>query len=536
MVNTKWPKRYWLSSLVVLVSIMSAEAQTAPDVPRLVVNVVIDQLRTDYMDAFSPFYSGQGFARLMQKGRAYTQAEYPFDTPDRASAVACLLSGTSPYVNGIVGQRWLDRQTLQPVFCVDDEKFAGQQTKDATSPHYLQVTTLGDELKIATEGRGMVYSVAPNRDAAVLSAGHAADGAFWIDDESGQWCSTSYYGDFPQWATEYVGKNSLAKRIGGITWSPMNESIANFNYFTSSAAKKSFSHKFSGERKFREFKASPCVNDEVNQFVKHALQNTMMGIDDVTDILNVTFYAGGFDHQSVRRYPVEVQDAYVRLDHQLAELFINVENRVGEGRVLFVVTSTGYTDPEDPSDLSRYRVPTGNFSITRAQLLLNMYLIAVYGQGQYVETCMGNEVYLNLKLIESKNLNLAEVLERSSDFLIQLSGVRDVYTSQRLALGAWTPGISKLRNAYNPKCSGDILVQVSPGWVLVNDNTHEQSLSRESYMGFPLFFLGCNLPAEVVHTPVSVDQIAPTLAQVMRIRAPNACNQPPIQGVQLQSK
>ena len=131
---------------------------------------------------------------------------------------------------------------------------------------------------------------------------------------------------------------------------------------------------------------------------------------------------------------------------------------------------------------------------------------------------------------------MAEVLERSSDFLIQLSGVRDVYTSQRLALGAWTPGISKLRNAYNPKCSGDILVQVSPGWVLVNDNTHEQSLSHESYMGFPLFFLGCNLPAEVVHTPVSVDQIAPTLAQVMRIRAPNACNQPPIQGVQLQSK
>ncbi len=525
-----------LTSVMVIMAIAQAEAQTAPDVPRLVVNVVIDQLRTDYMEAFSPFYSGQGFMRLMQQGRMYSQAEYPFDTPDRASAVACLLTGTSPYVNGVVGQRWLDRQSLQPVFCVDDEAHAGWQTKETTSPKNLAVTTLGDELKIGTEGRGLVYSVAPNRDAAVLSAGHAADGAFWINDESGQWCSTAYYGDYPQWAKEYEQKSSLSKRIGSISWSPINESIGNFNYFVSATAKKTFNHKFSGDRRFREFKASPCVNDEVNLFVKHVLHSTTMGIDDVTDILNVTFYAGTFDHQSVSHYPVELQDAYVRLDHQLAELFMNVENRVGEGRALFVVTSTGYTDPEDPSDLSRYRVPTGTFSITRAQLLLNMYLIAVYGQGDYVETCMGNEIYLNLKLIENKNLNLAEVLERSGDFLIQLSGVRDVYTSQRLALGAWTPGISKLRNAYNPKCSGDILVQVSPGWVLVNENTHEQTLSRESYVGFPLFFLGCNLPAEVVRTPASVDQVAPTLAQVMRIRAPNACNQPPLTGVQLQSK
>ena len=529
-------RNYILTSVVAIMAVLNVEGQTAPDVPRLVVNIVIDQLRTDYMEAFSPFYSGQGFTRLMQQGRVYTQAEYPFDTPDRASAVACLLTGTSPYENGIVGQRWLDHQSLQPVFCVDDAAHQGHQTKEATSAQYLAVTTLGDELKIGTEGRGLVYSIAPNRDAAVLSAGHAADAAFWINDETGQWCGTSYYGDFPQWAAEYEQKSSLSKRIGGISWSPINESIGNFNYFVSATAKKTFSHKFSGDRKYREFKASPCVNDEVNAFVQHTIKSTLLGIDDITDILNVTLYAGTFDHQSVSRYPVEIQDAYVRLDHQLAELFNIVENRVGEGRVLFVVTSTGYTDPEDPADLSRYRVPTGTFSITRAQLLLNMYLMAVYGQGEYVETCMGNEIYLNLKLIENKNLNLTEVLERSGDFLIQLSGVRDVYTSQRLANGAWTPGISKLRNAYNPKCSGDILIQVSPGWTLVNENTHEQSLSRESYVGFPLFFLGCNLPAETIHEPVSVDHVAPTLAQVMRIRAPNACSLAPLTGVKLQRK
>jgi hypothetical protein len=201
---------------------------------------------------------------------------------------------------------------------------------------------------------------------------------------------------------------------------------------------------------------------------------------------------------------------------------------VGQGKALFVFTSTGYCDSEDAKDLSQYRIPTGTFSITKAKLLLNMYLIAVYGQGDYVETAMGNELYLNLKLIENRSLNLTEVLERSSDFLIQLSGVKDVYTSQRLALGAWTPGISKLRNAYNPKCSGDITIQVSPGWNLKNEDTLEQSFARESYMGFPLFFFGCGVAPEKVHLPVTVDRVAPTLSKALRIRAPNACSQAPL--------
>ena len=120
------------------------------------------------------------------------------------------------------------------------------------------------------------------------------------------------------------------------------------------------------------------------------------------------------------------------------------------------------------------------------------------------------------------------MLARCGDFLIQLSGVRDVYTSQRLSLGAWTPGISKLRNAYNPKCSGDILVQVSPGWVLSNEDTHEQTLSRESYMGFPLFIMGCGVSPEKITEPITVDRVAPTVANALRIRAPNACSLAPL--------
>ncbi len=517
-----------LTSLVALAVIAGVEAQTASTVPSLVVNIVIDQLRSDYLEAFSPLYGEKGFKRLMGEGRMYTQAEYPFDEPDRASSVACLMTGATPYENGIVGDRWLDRQSLCPVYCVDDANFSGVQTTEQSSPQHLAVSTIGDELKISTEGVGLVYSIAPNRDAAILSAGHAADGAYWIDDLSGNWSGTSYYGELPEWVKDYVNKTRLSSRINGITWEPLNELVGSFNYFMSGDQPKSFCHDFSGDRKYREFKASACVNEEVNQMAKYALGNSDLGADAVTDMLNLTYYAGSYDHRSARQYGMELQDIYARLDRQLEELFAEAERKAGAGKVLFVVTSTGYTDTEDIKDLSQYRIPTGTFSITKARLLLNMYLIAVYGQGEYVETTLGNEVYLNLKLIENKGLNLTEVLERSSDFLIQLSGVRDVYTSQRLALGTGSPVISKIRNGYNPKCSGDIKIMVSPGWVLTNDDTHEQVLSRESYMGFPLFMMGCEVQAEKVRIPVDVTRVAPTLAQAMRIRAPNGCAQAPL--------
>ncbi len=519
----------FLSSLIALLAMTSAQAQQAQGVPSLVVNIIIDQLRSDYMDAFTPLYGQGGFQRLKEQGRFYSQAEYPFSSPDKASAVACLMTGTSPYDNGIPGTHWLDRQTLRPVFCVDDDKYPGILTDEKSSPRALAVSTIGDELKVSSDGASLVYSIAPTREAAVLAAGHAGNGAFWLDDWTGRWVTTCYYDAYPAWATEYDSQQSLPSRIDDLQWKPLDDAVTDFRYFVAGGGKaKPFVHKFKSNRKFREFKATALVNDEVNRFAKLTIEKAGLGTDAVTDMLTITYYAGAYDHQSAMQYGMEMQDTYARLDRQLADLFSFVEEKVGMDKTLFVVTSTGYADSEEMMDLSRYRIPTGVFSITKAQALLGMYLIAVYGQGNYVDTAIDNQIYLNLKLIENRSLNLAEVLDRCSAFLIQLSGVKDVYTSQRLSLGAWTPGISKLRNAYNPKCSGDILIQVSPGWVLKNEDTQEQSLSRESYMSFPLFFLGADIVPEKVRIPVTIDQVAPTISQALRIRAPNACPQAPL--------
>ncbi|MCD7721354.1 MAG: alkaline phosphatase family protein [Prevotellaceae bacterium] len=507
----------------------TAKAQTDVEVPRLVVNVIIDQLRSDYLEAFSALYGKDGFAKLMGEGCVYTHAEYPFLGPDRASAVACLMSGTVPYENGIVGEQWFDRTTLQTICCVDDKRYKGNSTAECTSPQYLAVSTIADELKVTSEGNALVYAIAPERDEAVFSAGHAADGCFWLNDFSGQWCTSSYYNPVPTWLSYYNNSRGMAKSLADLTWEPVSDLVGSYDYFASRGTREPFRHSFSGETTFRSFKASAMVNEEVTRFAQHVLKNAMLGVDQVTDFLSVTYYAGNFDHKPASECPMEVQDTYVRLDAQLAQLIDVVEQKVGKGRVLFVLTSTGYTDDDrSDEDLSQYRIPTGEVNFSRAYLLLNMYLTAVYGQGQYVLAASGNQIYLDLKLIENKSLNLNEVLERSASFLIQMSGVRDVYTSQRLMLGAWTPGIRDLRNAYNPKSSGDILVQIAPGWRLVNENTDERILQRDSYLGFPLIFYGSGIEPSRTDDPVTVDHVAPTLAGHLRIRAPNACSASPL--------
>lgn len=516
-----------LTAMAVLSSPARADRNTA--VPRVVVNILVDQLRSDYMNAFMPLYGHEGFVRLLKEGRVYTQAEYPQYRPDRASAAATLVTGTTPYNHGIIGLQWMNRETLRPVFCVADKQYAGVLTQETLSPVNLSASTFSDELKVATEGKSLVYSIAPYRDAAILTAGHAADAAVWIDDRTGKWCTTSYYGStLPSWAA--IGNSNslnLNERLKTLVWKPSSELIGNFSYFLSGGMKTPFAHKFKGDHRFESFKTCGLVNEEIARAAMQCINGTLFGVDDVTDYLAVTLYAGNINHHSVTESPLELQDTYVRLDEAIAKVVKAVENKVGSDKALFVITSTGYTD-EETADLSKYRIPTGTFDVERAAALLNMYLVAVYGQGQYIESTYGTQFYLNHKLIEEKQINMAEMLERTQDFLLQLSGIKDVYTSSRLVQGAWTPGISRIRAGYNPKYSGDIQVEVTPGWRYVNNTWNSNQLARESYIPFPIIFMGGGFDAATVSTPVSVDYIAPTLSKVIRIRAPNACSTPPL--------
>lgn len=520
-----------LTSLLAMIAIAGLQAQDVPAVPRLVVGLTIDQLRMDYVEAFSAMYGERGFKRLWKEGRIYRNAEYDFVNVDRSSAVAAIYTGAAPYLNGIVGNAWLDRSTLRVINCVEDANFMGNYTSEFASPVRLKVSNLSDELMIATQGNAEVYSIAPTREMAILSAGHASKGAFWINDDTGKWSGTTYYANFPSWVSTYNDRQGLDFRIGEMVWGPYLP-VTSYKYLTTETKQVTFKHKFDDERrtKYRKFKTSPYANEEVNRLVNACVNATRIGQDFVPDLLNLSYYAGNYDHKPATELPLEMQDVYVRLDANLAELLDIIDRKVGLDNTLFFLTSTGYSDSE-PIDPQQYRIPTGEFHVKRCAALLNLYLAAIYGEGQYVEAHHEQEIYLNHKLIEQKQLKLPEILARSSEFLVQFSGVKDVYSSQRLMLGAWTPELDKVKNRYHATCSGDLWIDVLPGWTIVRDHSLDTKVVRNIYVSSPLVFMGWNIRPEVIHAPVKVGHIAPTLAHFMRIRAPNASSLPPLSDI-----
>ncbi len=469
--------KYLLAFLVALST--AAQSQTLQPAPRLVVNIIIDQLRTDYLEAYSGLYGDEGFKKLLNEGVVYSNASLPFFPIDRASAIASISTGTSPYYNGITSNKWLDRNTLIPVMCVDDLN---------PTPDNIVSSTLGDELKISTNGKASIFSVAQYIDAAVLSAGHAADGALWIGKDN-KWRSSDYYfKSTPSW-------------------------IKSYNDISPSEALKS--------RKDYE------INKEITDMALQCIKCNAMGSDNITDILYINYSAGNKNNDKTVSVKSDLQDIYIGLDKEFTRLISTIETNIGVSNVLFVVTSTGYHDEENVSDYKDYKVPTGIFYINRTANLLNMFLGAVYGQGRYIEKCFKNQIFLNQKLIEQKRLSISDVLNRCQSFLIQNAGVRDVYTSE-LLLNSRSDDLEKIRRGYNPTFCGDIIIEVAPGWQLQNEESNEKYVFRANFIPFPLIIYGANIKPEKINTPVTIDRIAPTIAKAIRIRAPNACKEPPL--------
>ena len=185
------------------------------------------------------------------------------------------------------------------------------------------------------------------------------------------------------------------------------------------------------------------------------------------------------------------------------------------------------SDADSPS-VNYQHIPGGEFHINRCATLLNMYLMATYGPGEYVETYYNNQIYLNRELLQKKELALGEIQNLASDFIIQFSGVDQVYSSNRILLGGWSPDLEKIKNGFHRKRSGDLTIEVLPGWTLMNKDSYENTLVRNSAVLTPLIFMGNQITPEVIDNPTHITKIAPTIAHSIKIRAPNASKAIPL--------
>lgn len=521
-----------LSSLIAILAVTNLEAQQ--QVPKLVVCITVDQLRGDYIEYFYNTFGERGFKRLLNEGKVYSNIHFEFSNIDEASAFATLFTGSNPCFNGISSNYKYDFEKEREFSILYDPAYLGNYTRDNYSPKALFSSTIGDELKIASKGRSDVYAIAPNPEAAILSGGHAANGVFWIDDNNGKWATTTYYKGVPWYVDRYnSGVESLSARLSKMVWTP-SLSTSQLNAFPYVLDEIPFKYTFHEKELncYPKLKTTPFVNKEVNRLALQFLEYGGFGTRTCPDLLSVTYYAGNYRGNMNKEYSYEIQDTYYQLDKDIEQLLDAIDKKVGLSKTLVVFTGSGYykSEEEYTQELDSY-IAGGEFHPKRCVALLNMYLMALYGQQtSWVKGFYDNQIYLNRKAIEDAKLDLAEIQNKSAAFLKEFSGVQHVTTDHSLVFGDWNEGTAKFREGTHHLGRGDLIIELQPGWKINNDNPKEKvKLIRNNAVITPLIFLGSGIKPERIYREVKATEVAPTITHILRIRPPNASQSLPLQ-------
>ena len=518
----------WLASLIAILAVNGLRAQQLTDPPKLVISIVVDQLRGDYLQFFSPTFGERGFKRLMNEGTVYHRLEFGFPNLGPAASIATIYTGAYPYYNGIVSDKNFDFEANREVSIIHDDAYLGNYTANHFSPLALLSSTLGDELKIASGGNSDVFTIAPDPEEALLSAGKYASAAFWLDDSNGKWATTTYYKNLP-W---YVDRFNTSQAIGNNpdrVWTPALSVYSGFPY-TLSATPFKYSISKGDYDRFIKIKQTPFINTEITDLAASFFEYADFGKRTYPDLLAITYYAGNYKY-SVRYddFGWEIQDIYYRLDKEIERLLDMADKKVGLKNVLVILTSTGYYD--SAAQLPEGFKPQGEFYPNRCTSLLNMYLMAIYGSGNWVQGYYNGQIYLNKKLIENQNVKWEEILQKAAEFTARFSGVQDVTTAEKWFVNDTGRSVD-FRRGMNKKICGDIFIELQPGWTVINDNQNNKTdYTRNKAILSPLILFGGNIRKEQVYRPVQATEIAPTVAFILRIRPPNAAADAPLQEV-----
>lgn len=513
-----------LSSLVAFFAITPLQAQThVGEVPRLVVAITVDQLRGDYLEMFRHTFGNKGFNRLIDNGLVYSNVRYNYPNPDRASAITTLFTGAYPSYHGITGEKRYQIESDHEVSSFSDDHYLGNYTTEKLSPRAIRVSTITDELKIASGGQSDVYAFAPYASQALASGGHAASGAYWIEDYTGKWATTTFYKN-KQPAVDQQNRSaeSLTLTIGSITWRPARETES-YNAFPYTKNRYRFQHYFGNDKKdsYRLFKQSPYVNSEVNNMAIKVLESSQLGKRMNPDMLAVTFYAGNYEKALDKNYSIEIQDIYYRLDQEIGRLLDAIEASVGLKHALVYLVSTGYFSEQEI--IPEGMVPAGgDFHPDRSQALLNMYLMALYGREQWIRKYYDRQLFFDRKLIEDRKIDFRELQEKAAAFLVQVAGIQQVFTSHQMTQASNNENSLFLRNGYYPGISGDLMLELKPGWRVVEPDSDLQVRERTNAVIAPVIFYGSDIKPQKINRTIDVTNIAPTVSYRLRIRAPNA--------------
>lgn len=488
------------------------------------VGIVVDQLRTDYIEYLQSYFGERGFRTLLTDAVYMRDVDFKASRLDAASATAMIYTGAWPSETGVPAGMVYDGSVPSGELRLPlTSGSASNLTNDSFTPAPLLLSTVADELVIDGGGVPQVYSVAMDPQQAVIMAGHAGKGAVWINNSSGNWATTSYYGAMPSAVSSRNFRNSLSQRIDTMIWRP-SERTAQAAALPAGKRLNPFRHTFPRADRdvYRKFAASPLSNAEVTDAAIDILRGLNLGANPgETDMLNVAYTLAPFKYAAGGVTRAELTDSYLRLDSQLARLFDAVDRCVGAGNSVIWLTSTGYYDDAVAVE-ERYRLPGGEFSARRARSLLNSYLSARFGQAAYVSAIRDGQIYFDRHAIEQMRLDADAVIADARGFLVKMSGVADALTVNDI-LSPSRPEEEALRRSLDPHSCGDIIVRFTPGWSVVYDEQTPPVTKqvRESAVMTPAFLRAPGVRPQVIAAPVDATALAPTVSGALRIRAPN---------------
>ncbi len=522
---------------ILLINILAIGQQSPAEAskpPKVVIGIVVENMRPDYIQRYWNKFEANGFKKLYTQGAVCTNVKLTQHVQNYASGTATLFTGVNPSMHGIINKVWYDKFKEQETECTEDSYYmtVGADTKAGNaSPKKLLTNTITDNLKIFSMGKSRVFSVALNRESAVFSAGHAADGAYWFDVESGRMISSSFYVNmFPDWVRLFNSEN-YAEKYSYRNWTPLlpeasyteslrDDYLLEKGYFGSN---NTFPHTISKYLKesndFKPFKTTPSANLMIKDFALKMMENEGIGTDENTDFVTTVFSSMDYENVSFGPASLEMEDTYLYLDKYIAELVDSSEIKFGKENVVFFLTAN--TSASYPVDYLKeeFHLPIDYFNIESTIALLTSYLNITYGEEKWIEYYDEHQIYINHKLIAKHKLDFNEFQTVTSAFINEFEGVLVSMPAYLLERGIQANGmLEPLYKTYVRTRSGDCQFMLKEGW---QPQYKFKKVNFTDQSHIPLVFYGANIkPGKIIAKYDAID-LVPTLSEILKIPFPD---------------
>ncbi|WP_430973979.1 alkaline phosphatase family protein [Sunxiuqinia rutila] len=525
---------------LLLLFVFPAFSQQVPPSPsnqtRLVVVVNVEQMRTDYISRYWSHFQQGGFRRLMLDGAVCSNAAMELHIQKNTTGVPTLFTGVYPDRHGIVNDSWYDRLRQKEIDALEDDYYitVGSDSREGQlSAANLLSPTIGDVLKVSTNKASKVFSVALNSNSAVFSAGHAADGAYWMDELTGNMISSSYYVDqFPDWVRQFNDKKfadfyierdwSLLLPSSSYTESLADDYLLEPGYY---GKWNTFPYNMSKLKKqagsYKILKTTPFGNMMVKDFALALIESEQLGMDSTPDLLAVNFSSMDYEQGAFSPSSVEMQDLYLRLDRNIEHLLNFLDQKVGRDKYVMVLTSACASSYPVNYLKEEFNMPVGFVAPESMVALLKSFLNISYGQGDWVEFVSDQQIYLNRDLIEKRDLNLADMQAKAASFINQFEGVKLALPAVDFEQGDYVKSqLARISSSFNFKRSGDVLFALEEGWqpefkykrTIYNDNSR-----------IPMIWFGQGIKRGSTLRRVDAVDLVPTLLHLLGYEIPSHC-------------